>query len=122
MNKTGVRDLESEFLEEPLVLAGLVSLLEGLLDVRLGRSLLGGVLKGVLVDDLLADWDVNRVSGWHDVVEVDDLDEWLQLVSAGNLLLAHALGHFRGYRSMPATRAWPYMRSWVPSLVSFTTT
>jgi len=62
--------------------------------VGLGGSLLGGVLQSVLVDDLLADWDVNGVSGWHDVVVVDDLDEWLQLVSAGDLLLAHALGHF----------------------------
>jgi len=83
--------LKSELLEEPLVLSGLVSLFEGLLDRGSCSSLLGGVLKGLLVDVLLVDGDVDRVSGWHNVVVVDDLDERLHLVSLGNLLLAHAL-------------------------------
>lgn len=86
--------LESEFLEEPFVFAGLVSVFEGGFDVGLGRSFFGGVLEAVFVDDFLVDWDVNGVSGWHDVVVVDDLDEWLHLVSAGDLLFAHGFGDF----------------------------
>ena len=85
-------NLKSEFLEEPLVLAGLVSFFEGGFDVGLGGSFFGGVFEAVFVDDFLVDWDVNRVSGWHNVVVVDDLDESLHLVSASDLLFAHGFG------------------------------
>merc|ERR1712018_867240 len=90
----GFKFLKIGVLEEPFVFAGLVSFFEGRFNVSLGRSLFGGVFEGVLVDDFLVDWDVDGVSGWHHVVVVDDFDEWLQLVSAGNLLFAHRFGDF----------------------------
>jgi len=86
--------LKSEFLEEPLVFAGLVSFFEGGFDVGLGGSFFGGVLEAVFVDDFLVDWDVDGVSGWHNVVVVDDFDEWLHLVSASDLLFTHGFGDF----------------------------
>ena len=51
--------LKSEFLEEPLVFAGLVSFFEGRFNMGLGGSFFGGVLEAVLVDDFLVNWDVN---------------------------------------------------------------
>jgi len=62
--------------------------------VSFGGSFFCGVFKAVFVDDFLVDWDVNRVSGRHDVVVVDDLDESLHLVSAGDLLFSHGFGDF----------------------------
>ena len=57
-------------------------------------SFFGGVLEAVFVDDFLVDWDVDGVSGWHNVVVVNNLDEWLHLVSASDLLFAHRFGDF----------------------------
>ena len=54
-----------------------------------GGALAGGVLEGLFVDELFVEADVDRVSGGHHVVEVDDLDEGLHLVALGDLLLAH---------------------------------
>lgn len=78
--------------EEPPVLAALVSLLKRLLDVLLGVLSLGNLLEGVVGDSTLQTLELKGVAGWHDVVVVDDLDEWLDL---GALLLA-GLGHATG--------------------------
>ena len=64
--------LESQLGEKPLVLTGLVSLLKGLSDDLLG---------------LLEGLNVQSVSGWKQVVVVEDLDEWPNFGPLGNLLL-----------------------------------
>lgn len=78
--------LEVEFGEEPLVLAGLVLFFQSLLDNLLSFFSLGWLRQGVWGDGVLERLDVQRVSGWHQVVVVDQLDEWLDLGSLGNLL------------------------------------
>lgn len=78
--------LEVEFGEEPLVLAGLVLLFQSLLDNLLGFFSLGWLRQGVWGDSVLERLNVQRVSGWHQVVVVDQLDKWLDLGSLGNLL------------------------------------
>ena len=65
--------LEPQLLEEPLVLAGLVSLLEFCSDEEPGLLLLHGVLEHLLVKVGLVEADVDGVAGWHQVVVVDDL-------------------------------------------------
>jgi len=65
--------LEAELLEKPLVLARLVALFERGLDRRLALALLGRVLDRLLIDNTFVDSNVNRVSGRHKVVVVDDL-------------------------------------------------
>lgn len=78
--------------EEPLVLAGLVALLKGLLDGLLGVLTLGDLLEGVVGDNTLETLKLEGVAGGHDVVVVDDLDERLDLGALGNTVLAHAAG------------------------------
>lgn len=84
--------LESKLGEEPLVLAGLVSLLEGLLDLLLGLLTLRRLLEGVVRQSGLERVKLKRVTGRHDVVEVDDLDERLDLGSVRDLLGAVLAG------------------------------
>lgn len=78
--------------EEPLVLAGVVTLLKGLLDVLLGVLTLGNLLEGVVGDGVLEALELESVAGGHDVVVVDDLDERLDLGSLGDTGLSHAAG------------------------------
>lgn len=88
--------LESERGEEPLVLARGVLLLEDGLDLLLGVLALRRLLEGVLGDGTLETLELESVSGGHEVVVGDDLDERLDLGSLGDLLGAHALGHLLG--------------------------
>lgn len=78
--------------EEPSVLAASVTLLENLLDRLLGVLALADLLEGVAGDGTLETLELERVTGGHQVVVVDDLDEGLDL---GALLLA-GLGHAAG--------------------------
>ncbi|SGZ51696.1 CIC11C00000003486 [Sungouiella intermedia] len=84
--------LEVEFGEEPLVLTGLMLFFQSLLDNLLGFFSLGWLVQGVWGDNVLERLNVQRVSGWHQVVVVDQLDEWLDLSSLGNLLLVVSSG------------------------------
>lgn len=84
--------LESELGKEPLVLTGLVLLLQSLLDNLLGFFFLGWLSQCIWGNGVLEVLNVQRVSCWHQVVVVDQLDEWLNLGSLGNLLLIVSLG------------------------------
>lgn len=84
--------LEVEFSEEPLVLAGVKLLLQSLLDNLLGFLSLGWLVQGVWGDGVLERLNIQRVSGWHHVVVVDQLDKWLDLGSLGDLLLVVSSG------------------------------
>lgn len=84
--------LESEFGEEPLVLTSLVLFLQNLLDNLLGFLFLGWLDQGLWGDSGLERLNVQGVSGWHQVVVVDQLDESLDLGSLGNLLFAVSFG------------------------------
>jgi hypothetical protein len=54
------------------------------------------VAKLVLADNVLEiDISSDQVSGWHQVVVVHELDEWLDLGSSLDFLLAHSLGHLQ---------------------------
>lgn len=78
--------------EEPPVLAARVTLLQGLLDSLLGVLTLGDLLEGVGGQSTLEALELQGVTGGHQVVVVDDLDEGLDL---GSLLLS-CLGHATG--------------------------
>lgn len=78
--------------EEPLVLAGVVTLLKGLLNVLLGVLALRDLLEGVVGDGTLKTLELESVTGGHDVVVVDDLDERLDLGALGDTGLSHAAG------------------------------
>ena len=80
----------------PPVLALRVSLLKRLLDRLLRVGALGGLLEGLGSDGSLQRLELKLVTGREEVRVVDDLDERLDLGSAGNLLLAHRLGHLQG--------------------------
>lgn len=82
--------------EEPAVLAGSVAVLEGLLDSLLGVLALRDLLEGVLGDDTLEALELQSVTGGHQVVVVDDLDERLDLGAAVDKLLTHAAGDLEG--------------------------
>ena len=69
-----------------------VPLLESLLDGLLRVLTLSRLLEGVGGDGSLKGLELELVSGGEEVGVVDDLDEWLDLGSAGNLLLSHRLG------------------------------
>lgn len=86
------RARHTERSEEPLVLAGVVTLLKGLLDVLLGVLALRDLLEGVVGDGTLETLELESVAGGHDVVVVDDLDERLDLGALGNAGLSHAAG------------------------------
>jgi len=87
--------LKSQGLEEPLVLATQVSLLQRLLHVLLGILSLSNLFEGVVGDDILQSLQLQSVPRRHDVVVVDHLDEWLDLGSFLDSLLPHATGDFR---------------------------
>ena len=78
--------------EEPTVLAAGVTLLKHLLNVLLGIFTLADLLEGVVGNGALEALELKGVTGGHQVVVVDDLDEGLDL---GALLLA-SLGHPAG--------------------------
>lgn len=78
--------------EEPPVLAARVPLLQSLLDGLLGVLALGDLLEGIGSQGALQALELEGVTGGHQVVVVDDLDEGLDL---GALLLA-GLGHAAG--------------------------
>ena len=65
--------------KEPPVLSALVSLLKCLLDVLLGILSLRNFLESVVGDGTLETFQLECVTGRHDVVVVDDLDERLDL-------------------------------------------
>lgn len=78
--------------EEPPVLAALVPLVEGLLDSLLGLLPLADLLESVRGDGVLEALKLEGVTGGHEVVVVDDLDEGLDLGALGLAGLGHALG------------------------------
>lgn len=82
--------------EEPAVLAGGVAVLQGLLDGLLGILALGNLLEGVVGDNALEALELEGVTGGHQVVVVDDLDEGLDAAAAVDELLTHAAGHLQG--------------------------
>lgn len=82
--------------EEPAVLAASVSLLESLLDGLLGILALGNFLEGVVADNALEAFELECVTGGHEVVVVDDLDERLDAAALLDLLGAHATSHLGG--------------------------
>lgn len=88
----GSRKRRTQRGEEPSVLAAGVALLQHLLDVLLGILPLCNLLEGVVCDGTLETLKLQSVTGGHQVVVVDDLDEGLDL---GALLLA-GLGHAAG--------------------------
>lgn len=92
----GAMHLEAERGEEPLVLARGVLLLENLLDLLLGVLALRRLLEGVLGNGTLETLELESVTGGHEVVVRDDLNERLDLGSLGDLLGTHALGHLLG--------------------------
>lgn len=92
---TGTVILETELLEEPLVLSGLVLLLKDLLDALASLLLLAGILDKVNSDSLLK-VNIEAVTGGHDVGKVDKLDEGLDAGATLNLLGAHRLGNLQG--------------------------
>lgn len=81
-----------KLLEEPPVLAWCVPLLQRLLNGLLCIFSLGWLLECVLAYDVFKGLEFQGVSGGHDVVEVDTLDEWLDLWPLGRSLLGHTLG------------------------------
>ncbi len=82
----------TEWGEEPAVLAGGVTLLKGLLDGLLGVLTLGNFLESLGGDGSLKTLELESVASWHQVVVVDDLDEWLDLGALGLAGLGHAAG------------------------------
>lgn len=78
--------LEVELGKEPLVLTSLVLFLQGLLDNLLGLLSLRWLRQSIGGDGVLERLDVQGVSGGHQVVVVDQLNEWLHLGSLGDLL------------------------------------
>lgn len=81
--------------EEPSVLSRCVPLLQCLLDSLLRVLSLRHLLESIRSHNTLQSLQLECVSCWHQVVVVDDLDEWLDL---GSLLLTglrHATGDLR---------------------------
>jgi hypothetical protein len=87
--------LEVKLGEEPLVLASLVLLLESLLDLLLSLFSLRWFLESVGGNNGLEGVEFESVTSWHEMVVVDDLDEWLNSSSLGNLLFAVLLGNLQ---------------------------
>lgn len=82
--------------EEPSVLAAGVSLLQSLLDGFLGVLALRNLLEGVVGHDTLQSLEIESVTGGHQVVVVDGLDERLDAAALLLLLHTHAAGHLLG--------------------------
>jgi hypothetical protein len=78
--------------EEPSVLAGRVALLQGLLDSLLCFLALRDLLEGIGSNNTLKSLQLECVTCWHQVVVVDDLDEWLDLAALDLASLGHAAG------------------------------
>merc|ERR1719158_2388537 len=113
--------LELQLLEEPPVLAALVTLLE------LGPHhvpclfLLHGVLQQFLVEVGLVETDVHGVASRHHVVVVDDLQERLNLGPLLDLLFGHLLGDLAGILVNPGHQSVAGLKglSLVPSSEGF---
>lgn len=84
--------LEVQLGEEPLVLTSLVSFFKGLLDNLLGFFTLRWFFESFGGDHRLEGLNVQSVSGWQQVVVVDNLDERLDLGSLGDLFSTLSLG------------------------------
>lgn len=82
--------------EEPTVLSAGVPVLKSLLDGLLGVLALGDLLEGVVGDGTLETLELESVTGGHQVVVVDDLDEGLDAAAAVDKLLAHTAGNLQG--------------------------
>lgn len=93
LSNAPIHKLESELLEEPLVVASLVLLLEDLLNSLLGIDALAGLVEGLLGDSRLEAVVVEAVAGRHDVLVVDALDEGLDLGAARDLFLGVLTGN-----------------------------
>lgn len=87
--------LEVQLSEEPLVLTSLVSFFKGLLDNLLGFFSLRWFFKGFSGDSTLEGFNIQGVSGWQQMVVVDNLDKWLDLSSLSNLLSTLSLGNLQ---------------------------
>lgn len=87
--------LEVKFGEEPLVLTGLVLLFQSLLNNLLGFKFLRWLNQRVWGDSSLERLNVQGVSGWHQVVVVNQLDEWLDSNSLLDLLGAVSSGNLQ---------------------------
>ena len=81
--------------EEPSVLSRRVSLLESLLDSLLSILPLRNLLESVCGDSSLQSLQLERVTCGHQVVVVNNLDEWLDLASLGLAGLRHTAGDLR---------------------------
>lgn len=97
-DQNGTPDMEehTQRSEEPAVLAAGVAVLQSLLDGLLGLLTLGDLLEGVGGDGTLETLKLERVTGGHQVVEVDDLDERLDAAALLDHLLTHAAGDLAG--------------------------
>ena len=82
--------------EEPAVLARCVARLEQVLDGLFRVLVLGDLLEGVLGNNTLKTLKLQSVTGGHQVVVVDDLDEGLDAGAAVDKLLTHAAGDLQG--------------------------
>ena len=92
VNSFGVDSQHTERGEEPSVLSARVALLKSLLDGLLGLLTLGDLSEGLVGDNALQTLKLEGVSCWHQVVVVDDLDEWLDLAALVLAGLGHAAG------------------------------
>lgn len=87
MTFSPLHKLKSKLLEEPLVITGLMLLLENPLDGLLGVLTFGGLIESLLGNGRFQTIVVEAITGGHDVSVIDTLDERLDLGSASNLLL-----------------------------------
>lgn len=72
-----------------------MSFFKGFLDNLLGFFTLRWFFESFSRDNRLEGFNVQGVSGWQQVVVVDNLDEWLNLGSLGNLLGTLSLGNLQ---------------------------
>lgn len=76
--------------EEPSVLSAGITVLKGLLHSLLCFLPLWHLLERVIADNTLQSFELESVTGGHEMVVVDGLDEWLDLASLGDLLSTHS--------------------------------
>ena len=81
--------------EEPSVLSRCVSLLQSLLHGLLRVLPLRLLLECICGNNSLKSLQLERITCWHQVVVVDDLDKWLDLASLGLAGLRHTTGDLR---------------------------
>lgn len=79
--------LEPQLAEEPFVLACSVALLEFALHLESGLLSLRLVFDNITSCDVLIKWDIDQVTGWHEMGVVVALDEWLDTATFLPLLL-----------------------------------